>query len=41
MGAAVAIRHAGFGGVNAVVAVSGPSRWFYQGTTRMRLLTFE
>ena len=41
MGAAVAVRHAGlFGGVNAVVAVSGPSRWFYQGTTRMRLLTF-
>ncbi|WP_285761903.1 alpha/beta hydrolase [Nocardiopsis ansamitocini] len=41
MGAAVAVRHAGmFGGVSAVVAVSGPSRWFYRGTARMRLLTF-
>nr|WP_243742665.1 alpha/beta fold hydrolase [Actinorugispora endophytica] len=41
MGAAVAIRHAGmFGGVEAVAAVSGPSHWFYQGTTSMRLLTF-
>lgn len=41
MGAAVAVRHAGmFGGVAATVSVSGPSRWFYQGTTRMRLLTF-
>lgn len=39
MGAAVAIRHAAiFGGVEAVVAVSGPSRWFYRGTRPMRLL---
>ncbi|MGI5118814.1 alpha/beta hydrolase family protein [Marinactinospora thermotolerans] len=41
MGAAVAVRHAGtFGGVDAVVAISGPSRWFYRGTPRMRLLHF-
>ena len=41
MGAAVAVRHAGmFGGVDAVVSISGPSRWFYRGTPRMRLLTF-
>lgn len=41
MGAAVVVRHAGlFGGVSAVVAVSGPSQWFYRGTTRMRLLHF-
>ncbi|HIY40702.1 MAG TPA: alpha/beta fold hydrolase [Candidatus Nocardiopsis merdipullorum] len=39
MGAAVAVRHAAiFGGVEAVVAVSGPSRWYYQGTRRMRML---
>lgn len=39
MGAAVAIRHAAiFGGVDAVVSVSGPSRWYYQGTRRMRML---
>ncbi|MBE2999984.1 alpha/beta fold hydrolase [Nocardiopsis sp. HNM0947] len=39
MGAAVAIRHAAiFGGADAVVAVSGPSRWYYRGTRQMRLL---
>ncbi|QVQ54845.1 alpha/beta fold hydrolase [Spiractinospora alimapuensis] len=39
MGASVAIRHAALmGGVDAVVAVSGPSRWYYRGTLRMRLL---
>ncbi|GAB3743984.1 alpha/beta hydrolase [Nocardiopsis nanhaiensis] len=39
MGAAVAIRHAAiYGGVRAVVSVSGPSRWYYQGTRSMRLL---
>jgi pimeloyl-ACP methyl ester carboxylesterase len=39
MGAGVAIRHAALHkGVDAVVAVSGPSRWFYRGTTPMRLL---
>ncbi|OLT26725.1 hydrolase [Nocardiopsis sp. CNR-923] len=41
MGAAVAVRHAAiFGGVCAAVAVSGPSRWYYRGTRRMRLLHF-
>ncbi len=37
MGAAVAIRHAGLQrGVDAVAAVSGPSRWYYRGTAPMR-----
>ncbi|MDF5753303.1 alpha/beta fold hydrolase [Spongiactinospora sp. TRM90649] len=37
MGAAVAVRHAGLhGGVQAVVAVSGPARWYYRGTRPMR-----
>ena len=37
MGAAVAIRHAGLlGGIDAVAAVSGPSRWYYRGTPPMR-----
>jgi pimeloyl-ACP methyl ester carboxylesterase len=37
MGAAVAVRHAGLrGGVDAVVAVSGPARWYYRGTKPMR-----
>ncbi|QBI52809.1 alpha/beta hydrolase [Streptomonospora litoralis] len=41
MGAAVVVRHAAmFGGVRAVVAVSGPSMWYYRGTPRMRLLHF-
>jgi pimeloyl-ACP methyl ester carboxylesterase len=39
MGAGVTIRHAAlYRGVDAVVAVSGPSRWFYRGTGPMRLL---
>jgi pimeloyl-ACP methyl ester carboxylesterase len=39
MGAAVAVRHAArFGGIDAVVSVSAPSRWYYRGTRRMRLL---
>ncbi|MFD0775521.1 alpha/beta hydrolase [Streptomonospora algeriensis] len=39
MGAAVVVRHAAvFGGVDAVVAVSGPGMWYYRGTRRMRLL---
>jgi pimeloyl-ACP methyl ester carboxylesterase len=39
MGAGVAIRHAALlGGADAVVAVSGPSRWQYRGTAPMRLL---
>ncbi|HSK27913.1 MAG TPA: alpha/beta fold hydrolase [Jiangellales bacterium] len=33
MGAAVAVRHAGLvGGVDAVVAVSGPAYWYYRGS---------
>lgn len=37
MGASVVIRHAGLlGGVDAVVAVSGPGRWYFRGTPRMR-----
>ncbi|WP_344969864.1 alpha/beta hydrolase [Salinactinospora qingdaonensis] len=41
MGAAVVVRHAAtFGGVAAVVAISGPSRWYDRATPRMRLLHF-
>ncbi len=37
MGSSVVVRHAGLvGGVDAVVAVSGPSRWYYRGTVPMR-----
>jgi pimeloyl-ACP methyl ester carboxylesterase len=37
MGAAVAVRHAALRrGVDAVVAVSGPARWYYRGTAPMR-----
>jgi pimeloyl-ACP methyl ester carboxylesterase len=37
MGAAVAIRHAATcDGLAAVVAISGPSRWYYRGTPAMR-----
>ena len=37
MGASVVLRHAGLiGGLNAVVSVSGPGRWYYRGTERMR-----
>jgi pimeloyl-ACP methyl ester carboxylesterase len=39
MGASVAVRHAALlRGVDAVVAVSSPSRWHYRGTAPMRLL---
>jgi pimeloyl-ACP methyl ester carboxylesterase len=39
MGASVVVRHAALvRGVDAVVAVSGPSRWHYRGTAPMRLL---
>ncbi|HVA62010.1 MAG TPA: alpha/beta fold hydrolase [Mycobacteriales bacterium] len=39
MGASVVIRHAALhGGVAAVAAVSGTSRWFYRGTPPMRRL---
>jgi fermentation-respiration switch protein FrsA (DUF1100 family) len=38
MGASVAVRQAGLGiePVDAVAAVSGPSRWYYRGTVSMR-----
>jgi pimeloyl-ACP methyl ester carboxylesterase len=37
MGASVVVRHAAlYGGVAAVAAVSGPSRWYYRGTRPMR-----
>ena len=41
MGASVVVRHAGLygrldGGIAAVVAVSGPARWYYRGTPAMR-----
>jgi len=41
MGASIALRHAGLiGGVDAVVAVSGPGRWNYRGTRPMRRVHF-
>ena len=37
MGASIVLRHAGLiGGADAVVSVSGPGRWYYRGTKRMR-----
>lgn len=37
MGASIVLRHAGLlGGVDAVVSVSGPGRWYYRGTLAMR-----
>lgn len=37
MGGSVVVRHAALhGGVDAVVAVSSPSRWYYRGTPPMR-----
>lgn len=39
LGAATVLRHGAlYGGVDAVVAVSGPGRWYYRGTPRMWLL---
>jgi fermentation-respiration switch protein FrsA (DUF1100 family) len=39
MGASVVVRHAGLiGGLDAAVSVSGPGRWYYRGTERMRWL---
>jgi pimeloyl-ACP methyl ester carboxylesterase len=39
MGASVVLRHAGLvGGVDAVVSVSSPGRWYYRGTRPMRLV---
>ena len=37
MGATIVVRHAALhGGVAAVAAISGPSRWYYRGTVPMR-----
>ena len=37
MGASIALRHAGLvRGVDAVISVSGPGRWYYRGTPSMR-----
>lgn len=39
MGGSVVVRHAAMlRGVDAVVSVSGPARWYYRGTPAMRLL---
>ncbi|MDQ2816207.1 MAG: alpha/beta fold hydrolase [Actinomycetota bacterium] len=41
MGASVVLRHAGLiGGLDAVVSVSGPGRWYYRGTEAMRRVHF-
>jgi predicted alpha/beta-fold hydrolase len=41
MGASVVVRHAGLGGsADAVVAVSGPGRWYERGTVLMRRVHF-
>jgi fermentation-respiration switch protein FrsA (DUF1100 family) len=41
MGASTVLRHAGLvGGVDAVVSVSGPGRWYYRGTKPMRRVHF-
>jgi pimeloyl-ACP methyl ester carboxylesterase len=41
MGASIVVRHAGLGGsVDAVVAVSGPGRWYERGTEPMRRLHY-
>jgi pimeloyl-ACP methyl ester carboxylesterase len=37
MGASIVLRHAALvGGVDAVISVSGPGRWYYRGTPAMR-----
>jgi len=37
MGASIVLRHGGLiGGVDAVVSISGPGRWYYKGTPSMR-----
>src|ERR1700744_618664 len=39
MGASVVLRYAGLiGGLDAVVSVSSPGRWYYRGTEGMRLV---
>lgn len=41
LGSAVVLRQAALlGGVDAVVSVSGPARWYYRGTKPMRLLHY-
>ena len=41
MGASIVLRHAGLvGGLDAVVSVSGPGRWYYKGTEPMRRVHF-
>src|SRR5271166_502495 len=41
MGASIVLRHAGLvGGLDAVVSVSGPGRWYYRGTEPMRRVHF-
>jgi pimeloyl-ACP methyl ester carboxylesterase len=41
MGSSVVLRHAGLiGGLDAVVSVSGPGRWYYRGTEAMRRVHF-
>ncbi len=41
MGASVVLRYAGLvGGLDAAVSVSGPGRWYYRGTERMRRVHF-
>ncbi len=41
MGASIVLRHAGLiGGLDAVVSVSGPGRWYYRGTKPMRRVHF-
>jgi pimeloyl-ACP methyl ester carboxylesterase len=41
MGASIVLRHAGLvGGVDAVVSVSGPGRWYFRGTRPMRRVHF-
>lgn len=41
MGSSVVLRQAGlFGGVDAVVGVSGPGHWYYRGTVAMRRVHF-
>ena len=41
MGASIVLRQAGLvGGLDAVVSVSGPGRWYYRGTESMRRVHF-
>ncbi len=41
MGSSIVLRHAGLiGGLEAVVSVSGPGRWYYRGTEPMRRVHF-